>query len=175
MSRFLRNRGAACVHALIVVEWLRGLSLSVIIRKRIEYHQRNDKPYKLAVLIRDTMDIVEQTARFKAPKYIAAYVDILHFFLTETGRDDLVDEELDIGVALEFGVSSTTLLSLMELGLSRMSAVELYEKIARDDLDKEGCIAWVREHAPTFEGMDIPNLIVREVLETIPVLISEGG
>lgn len=167
--------GLIPLHALIIVEWLRGLSLSVIIRKRIEYHQRNDKPYKLAVLIRDTMDIVEQTARFKAPKYIAAYVDILHFFLTETGRDDLVDEELDIGVALEFGVSSTTLLSLMELGLSRMSAVELYEKIARDDLDKEGCIAWVREHAPTFEGMDIPSLIVREVLETIPAPISEEG
>lgn len=121
------------------------------------------------------MDIVEQTARFKAPKYVAAYVDILHFFLTEIGRGDLVDEDLNIGVALEFGVSSMTLLSLMELGLSRMSAVELYEKIARDDLDKEGCIAWVREHAPNFEGMDIPNLIVREVLETIPVPISEGG
>ena len=124
--------GLIPLHALIVVEWLRGLSLSVIIRKRIEYHQKNDKSYKLAGLIRNTMEIVEQTARFKAPKYISAYVDILHYFLTEIGRDDLVDEELNIGVALEFGVSSTTLLSLMELGLSRMSAVELYERPFRN-------------------------------------------
>lgn len=167
--------GLVPLHALIVVEWLRGLSLSVIIRKRIEYHQRNNKAYKLAVLIRDTMDIVEQTARFRAPKYIAAYVDILHLFLNEIGRDDLIDEDLDLGVALEFGVSSQTLLSLMELGLSRMSAVELYEKIAKDDLDKEGCIVWIHEHAPTFEGMDIPNLIVREILETVPLLKIEKG
>lgn len=163
--------GLIPLHALIVVEWLRGLSLSVIIRKRIEYHQRNNKKFKLAVLIRDTMVIVEQTARFKAPKYISAYVDILNLFLVAVGRDDLIDEDLDIGVALEFGVSTLTLLSLMELGLSRMSAVELYEKIAKDDLDKEGCISWIKEHAPAFEGMDIPNLIVREVLETVPLTL----
>lgn len=164
--------GLVPLHALIVVEWLRGFSLSVIIRKRIEYHQRNKKTFKLAVPIRDTMDIVEQTAKFRAPKFLSAYVDVLHFFLEEIGRDDLVDEELNLGVALEFGVSSLTLLSLMELGLSRMSAVELYEKIAKDDLDKEGCIAWIRQHAPSFEGMDIPNLIIREVLETVKIEIS---
>ncbi|WP_297339179.1 DEAD/DEAH box helicase [Pseudophaeobacter sp.] len=167
--------GLVPLHALIVVEWLRGLSLSVIIRKRIEYQQRNKKSFKLAVLIRDTMDIVEQTARFRAPKYISAYVDILNLFLSEIGRDDLIDEDLDLGVALEFGVSSMTLLSLMELGLSRMSAVELYEKIARDDLDKAGCTDWIRERSPSFEGMDIPNLIVREILETVPMPKIEEG
>ncbi len=161
--------GLIPLHALIVIEWLRGLSLSAIIKKRIEYHQKHNKTFKLAVLIRDTMDIVEQTARFKAPKYISAYVDILNLHLTEIGRDDLIDDGLDIGVALEFGVSSRTLLSLMELGLSRMSSVELYEKIARDDLDRDGCISWLQEHAPTFDGMDLPNLIVREILETVPI------
>jgi len=70
--------GLVPLHSLIVVEWLRGLSLATIIRKRIEYHQKNGRPFKLPVLIRDTMDIVEQTARFKAPKFLTAYVDILH-------------------------------------------------------------------------------------------------
>ena len=167
--------GLVPLHALIVVEWLRGFSLSVIIRKRIKYHQRKNKTFKLAVLIRDTMDIVEQTARFKAPKFISAYVDILNMFLKEIGRDDLIDEDLNLGVALEFGVSSLTLLSLMELGLSRMSAVELYEKIAKDDLDKAGCVDWIRLHAPTFEGMDIPNLIAREVLEKVNTKASSEG
>ena len=53
----------------------------------------------------------------------------------------------------------------MQLGLSRMSAVALYEKIARDDLDRDGCLSWINEHAPNFAGMDLPNLIVRETLE----------
>ncbi len=153
------------LHAVIVVEWLKGFSLSTIIRRRIEYHQRHNKPYRLPVLIRETMNIVEETARFKAPKYISAYIDVLRLFLVESGRDDLMDEDFDISVALEFGVSSTTLLSLMELGLSRMSAVALYEKIARDDLDRDGCLTWIKEYAPNFAGMDLPGLIVREALK----------
>jgi len=165
--------GLIPLHALIVVEWLRGFSLSTIIRRRIEYHQRNNKPFRLPVLIRDTMAIVEETARFKAPKYISAYVDVLRLFLTEIGRDDLIDDDFDIGVALEFGVSSRTLLSLMELGLSRMSAVALYEKIARDDLDRDGCLSWINDHAPNFAGMDLPNLIVRETLEVIGISGSD--
>ena len=56
-----------------------------------------------------------------------------------------------------------------------MSAVELYEKIARDDLDRDGCVSWIRQHAPGFEGMDIPNLIVREVLQIVPVAQSDEG
>jgi superfamily II DNA/RNA helicase len=157
--------GLIPLHALIVVEWLKGFSLAAIIKRRIEYQQRNKRSFRLPVLIRETMSIVEETARFKAPKYISAYVDVLKIFLAEAGRTDLIDEDFDIGIALEFGVSSTTLLSLMELGLSRMSAVALYEKIARDDLDREGCLSWIREHGPNFAGMDLPNLIVRETLQ----------
>lgn len=162
------------LHALVVVEWLKGLSLAAIIRKRIEYQQKNNRSYKLPVLIRETMNMVEETARFKAPKYISAYIDVLRVFLTEVGREDLLDEDFDIGIALEFGISSTTLLSLMELGLSRMSAVALYEKIARDDLDKEGCVAWVTEHGPNFAGMDLPNVIVREALQVSGLNDSEA-
>ena len=159
--------GLVPLHALIVVEWLRGFSLATIIRKRIEYHQKNNKSYKLAALIRSTMDIVEQTARFKAPKFMSAYVDVLHTHFLSIGREDLIDEELDIGVSLEFGVSSITLMSLMELGLSRMSAVSLYEKISRDDLSKDGCLQWIRERAPQFEGMDIPQIILNEINEKV--------
>ena len=157
--------GLLKLHALIVIEWLKGLSLSAIIRKRIEWHQRNGVEFKLPKLIRDTMELVEQTARFRAPKYLAAYLDVLYIFLREVGRSDLIDNDLDIGVALEFGVSSRTLLSLMELGLSRMSAVALYEKIARDDFDKSGCLEWVQTHNTELDGMDIPIIILRELRE----------
>jgi len=115
------------------------------------------------MLIRHTMELVEQIARFHAPKYLSAYMDILNLHLRAIGRDDLIDHDVDIGTQLEFGVSSRTLLSLMELGLSRMSAVALYEKIARDDLSKEDCLAWVAEREAQFEGMDIPAIILREV------------
>ncbi|WP_426387041.1 hypothetical protein [Sphingobium sp. R-21] len=92
---------------------------------------------------------------------------MLHKHLREIGREDLIDEDLDIGTQLEFGVSSRTLLSLIELGLSRMSAVILYEKIARDDLTKEDCLAWLSERRDSLEAMDIPVIIVRELRERL--------
>lgn len=165
--------GLIPLHAVIVVQWLKGFSLSAMIRKNIDYHKTHGRAYKLPVLIRHTMELVEQIARFRAPKYLSAYIDVLNLYLRESGREDLIDRGLDIGTQLEFGVSSRTLLSLMELGLSRMSAVALYEKIARDDLSKEDCLAWVAERESQFEGMDIPTIILREIREKLSPGASE--
>ncbi|CAN7254777.1 DEAD/DEAH box helicase [Trinickia sp. LjRoot230] len=155
------------LYALIVFKWLKGYSLARIIRDSIDWHQDAGRSFKLADLIRGTMELVEQVARFKAPKYLSAYMDVLHLHLREIGREDLIDDGLDIGTQLEFGVSSITLLSLMELGLSRMSAVALYERIARDDLSREECIAWIAERVGQFRAMDIPAIIIREVRERL--------
>ncbi|WP_298957246.1 hypothetical protein [uncultured Methylobacterium sp.] len=113
------------------------------------------------------MDLVERIARFKAPKYISAYMDILHLHFGQVDRNDLIEREFDIGIQLEFGVSSRTLISPMELGLSRMSATALYEKIARDKLSQEECREWVADRAAQFEGMNIPAVIVRELRERL--------
>jgi hypothetical protein len=160
--------GLIPLHGVIVVQWLKGMSLAAMIRGNIDYQRRNGRAYKLPVLIRHTMELVEQIARFQAPKFFAAYLDVLRVHLRAIGRPDLIDDDLDIGVQLEFGVSSRTLLSLMELGLSRMSAVLLYERIARDDLSREGCLAWVAEREAQFEGMDIPAAILREIRTKLP-------
>lgn len=160
-------------HALIVVRWLKGHSLASMIAANIKYQNNHKRVFKLPVLIRDTMDKVEQTARFRAPKYLSAYMDILHVHLRNIGREDLIDMDLDIGTQLEFGVSSTTLLSLMELGLSRMSAVALYEKIARDDLTKDACIEWVDIRADRLDTLDIPAIILREVRAKL-LRLAEG-
>ncbi len=149
--------------ALVVVQWLKGFSLARIIRRNIEQHEERKLTYKLPVLIRNTMDLVEQVARFRAPKYFSAYVDVLQMHLRSIGRSDLIQDGLDIGTQLEFGVSSRTLLSLMELGLSRTSAVALYERIAADDLTQQACIDWVVERDTQFEGMGIPIIIQREI------------
>lgn len=155
------------LYALIVVRWLEGQSLSKMIRKNIEWHQEVNRTFKLPALIRSTMELVEQVARFKAPKYLSAYIDVLHLHLRQVGRSDLIEEGIDIGTQLEFGVSSKTLFSLMELGLSRMSAVALYEKISRDDLDKSECVAWVIERQNQLAAMDMPVIIAREVREKL--------
>lgn len=163
------------LHALIVVQWLKGFSLSRMIERNIDYHRKTGRSFKLPVLIRSTMELIEQVARFRAPKYLSAYVDVLNMHLVAIRREDLIDHDVDIGTQLEFGVSSRTLLSLIELGLSRVSSVALYEKIARDDLTKEDCIAWVRERDTQFDGMDIPAIILREIRVKLLPEDSAGG
>ncbi|MFT4118354.1 DEAD/DEAH box helicase [Bradyrhizobium sp.] len=159
--------GLVPLHALIVSQWLQGYSLATMIQRNIRWHRENGRPFRLPVLIRNTMELVEHTARFLAPKYLSAYVDVLNLHLGQIGRADLVDETLDIGTQLEFGISSQTLLSLVELGLSRLTAVTLYAEIARDDLSKEACIEWVRDRNTHLEGMNIPSIIIREIREKI--------
>ena len=155
--------GLVRLYVLTVVHWLKGYSLAKMIRGGIDWHKTNGRSFKLPLLIRQTMERVEQIARFRAPKYLSAYMDVLRIHLAEIGRNDLIDDEIDIGTQLEFGVSTRTLLSLMELGLSRMSAVALYEKISRDDLTKEGCLAWVLERESQLDVLDIPTIILREI------------
>ena len=155
------------LYALIVFKWLKGFSLAKIIRDSIDWHESAGRPYSLPLLIRSTMEMVEQIARFKAPKYLSAYMDVLNLYLREIGREDLIDEGFDIGTKLEFGVSTTTLLSLMELGLSRMSSVALYEKIARDNLSKDECVAWITIRMDQLQTMQILALIIREVRERL--------
>lgn len=151
------------LHARTVVQWLKGFSLAFMIRKNIEYQVKRGREVKIANIIRQTMELVEQTARFRAPKYFAAYVDVLNFHLREIGREDLIDDEINIGTQLEFGVSSQTLLSLLQLGLSRTSAVALYEVIARDDLTQQGCIDWLEKRNARISELDLPAAIVREI------------
>jgi len=155
------------LHALIVLEWMKGLSLPTIIRKRIEYLQRHGTPFDIGKVIRNTLELIEGTARFLAPRFFSAYVDVLNQHLREIRREDLIDEDLDIGVALEFGVTSITMRSLMELGMSRISAVALYEIIALDDLYEEGCIQWVTERRDQLDGIGLPAIVVREVRERV--------
>ena len=155
------------LHAIIVLEWMKGFSLPTMIRRRIEYLQRRGSPIDTAKVIRQTLELIEGTARFLAPRYFSAYVDVLNQHLREIGREDLIDNDLEIGVALEFGVTSITMRSLMELGMSRISAVALYEVIAMDGLDEEGCIEWIQERREQLDSIGLPAIVIREVRERV--------
>lgn len=68
---------------------------------------------------------------------------------------------------LELGVSSGTQLSLMSLGLSRTSAIELHGKILTQDLDSTAVLEWMVAHPeqvaslPELVGREIKALLVR--------------
>lgn len=154
------------VLALTTLNWMRGYPLARMIKERIAWYERSKiKTPSLPVLIRQTMSDVEEVARFKAPKYLSAYVDILNFHLEEIGRLDLMDRSNNLDLFLEFGVGSKTMISMIGLGLSRSSAVELDEWLGSSTLDEAA--VFERLQSRGWEGLSIPALVKREIGEVL--------
>jgi hypothetical protein len=147
--------------ALLVVEWMRGYPLSRLISSRIARADRSDAGERLSALIRGVLEDVEQIARFEAPRLLSAYSDVLGFHLEGIGRTDIKEAVPDIGLLLEFGASQRTQISLMSLGLSRSSAIELADLVLRDDLSREEAAAWLASQE--WRTGDLPPAIVREI------------
>lgn len=153
--------GAVPIHALVTIDWMKGVPLGLIINRRVAYLEQRNRDYNLPVIIRDTMRDVEEIARFRAPKYLAAYLDVLKIYLGEVGQLGLLPSDLRFDLYLEFGVSTVTLLSLIGLGLSRTSAIGINEFIANDQMSEQQVLEWLAVRK--WETMDIPAVVKREL------------
>jgi hypothetical protein len=148
--------------AVLVVQWMQGLPLARLVQSRLDYEAGRPRPKPVPATIRAVMDDVENVARFLAPKYLACYRDILGLHLGALGREDLAASVPDdIEMLLELGVSTRTELSLLELGLSRTSAVELFAHIADDEMSPEQCVSWLSRQ--DLSRLGLPELVRREI------------
>lgn len=147
--------------AMLVTNWMRGYPLKRLITERWNYESSRDASLEIAPIIRSVMKDVEEVARFQAPKYLSCYIDVLRQHLDAINRSDLLAADLDINMLLEFGVPGGTQLSLMGLGLSRISALALAEFIASDQLTEADCIAWLRNN--DWQALNLPSLVKRDI------------
>lgn len=156
--------------AVLVVRWMQGQPLAVLIDSRLSWEARKTtgKQVPPPTTIRNVMRDVESVARFLAPKYLACYLDLTKVHFQRIGRPDLVDAvPQGLEMYLELGVSSVTELSLMALGLSRTTAIELYGLITSDDLDPDAARHWILDNRAVIEGL--PVLVVREIVDVLRI------
>lgn len=156
--------------AIITIDWMRGKRISEIIANMIRVRRSgqtlvDESDFNYAAVIRETFQRIEEIARFKAPKFLSAYVDVLRFHFHEIGRANDFPKDLKLELFLEFGVATTTLLSLIGIGLSRSSAIELSEFLERSELTEEEVLREL--HAGEWEKLDLPHIVRREIRETI--------
>ncbi|MYD86007.1 MAG: hypothetical protein F4Y14_07375 [Acidobacteria bacterium] len=104
---------------------------------------------------------VEKIARYEAPKYLACYLDLLRFEFERRGIASQLVDLPDVSMLLELGVSRTTELSMISLGLSRTSAVALSEHVIDDELGTQQCLQWLRQR--DLEALALPVLVQREI------------
>ena len=148
--------------AMLVVKWMRGYTLSRIISENEEYFNSDKSKIKkkLPAIIRDTMRDVEEYVRFLFVKQSACYVDILRHYLSSI-NSELIGQIPSLNIWLEFGASQDTQIALMNLGMSRTSAIALSEYIAADNYDTKKCIEWIK--AADIELLDLSVIIKEEI------------
>jgi hypothetical protein len=149
---------------ILVRNWMRGYPLRGLIEERIDYQLEQKGKADVPKLIRETMDDVEEVARFSAPKYLACYLDVHEVFLARHEESLLVDPET-LTLMLELGVSRPTDVSLIGLGLTRTTVLALSDYLYDDELDREGALAWLRT-AP-LERFRLLPMSRREIAEVL--------
>lgn len=164
IGKFLSGDPAALAYprALLVVHWMRGHSLARIINEEWRYWE--PKGRVLARVIRETMENVEQYARFRFAKYSSCYIDVLRHCLTLRKRTDLRELIPPLTIWLEFGTSVTTQLSLMGIGLSRTAAIIVSDLLPNPDLDEAQVLVLLRRM--DIHAQNLSPIVAKEV-ETI--------
>lgn len=150
--------------AILLINWMTGKPLSYLIRKSYESYQNNPK-YKntktLSVVIREVMENVETFVRFRFAKDSSCYIDVLRYFLELHNRQDLLEDIPQLSLWLEFGVSQKTHLSLLSLGLSRNTVIELTTYIVNTQMSKEESLNWLKEQ--NLEHLDLSPIIIEDI------------
>lgn len=147
--------------ALLVCNWMRGYGLARIIADNINYHANKGENINKARIIRDTMQDIEDYARFRFLKYISCYNEILAQTFKMRKRFDILDRIPNLNLQLEFGVSKQTQVSLMGLGLSRNTAILLDEYISNEDLSPAECLKWLRNAA--LDSYNLNEINIKEI------------
>lgn len=175
ISKYLSGepQSLAYPHAIIAVAWIKGLPLGRIINSNIDYWENRApvdkrKINKRSAIIRETMDTVEEFARFRFAKYSSGYVNILKYFLKSENKTEYLLQVPKLHIWLEFGASLDTQISLMGLGLSRTTAITVSELIANDALNREQCIKWLQSHDINAYGMH--SIVVEEIKKVLESL-----
>lgn len=138
------------------LSWMRGDPLTKLVRDAVKYRVSvakqgpRLKPEQTVVdaAIREMFTLIEQTIRFKLVQWAKAYVDLLKFALEVEGRPEMVAQVYDFSLALELGVSTKTGRSLVEFGLSRITASAIAALITDSSLPPDKVKAWIGAQPP---------------------------
>lgn len=154
----------------LVKHWLTFQNLSVIINLRYENYKDVDKEIKIS--IRKSFKDIDDYARYLIPKLLSCYIDVLNFYLEENGHKDLIYNDDDIEMLLEYGIDNKTQKSMITIGLSRATIINLFdiktesEEYLLDniEMDEKQVLKWLNSNISYIKSNDkIPELLIEEI------------
>lgn len=165
IDKYIRARksNAAKYYSGLAMRWMRGDSLKNLIDSAVDYkvktEQKDRERINYGTIIRTLMTEVENELRFQYVRYTTCYLEVLRyaFFIRNIDR---AEEIPNLPLHLELGAASTTMISCLELGMSRIAAQEASEAMGNSRVTTEGVRKWL-SRAP-INGSLSP-LVLREI------------
>lgn len=147
--------------AIVARDWMRGHPLARLIAERL---RRSGARSTAPPAIRSVLETVEQDLRFRYVKYTRCYNDILELALTEEGLEADIPRIPAIPLYLELGACSSTMVSLIGMGLSRTTAALLADQSINKAMNRADCLRWLATNRAV--RLSLP-LVCRRELETV--------
>jgi len=139
----------------LAVDWMRGKSFRELIARQYEQKKKRlkrGKP-KVGAVIREVFENIENDLRFRYVKCMRCYIDVLRVALEHTGNTNYIAQIPAIPLYLELGACSDTTVSLIALGFTRTSAIEVGSLAPRPNLSSAEAIRWLKIHPWASESV----------------------
>jgi hypothetical protein len=145
----------------LALRWMKGDPLPKIIEDSIRYKTKQGGSANIPTVIRQTLIDIEHRLRFEYVRLTTCYNALLKIALDESGNAELIPSIPAIPVYLEVGACTPTMMSFMELGISRYTAAKLHIRPARSDLSAQGARDWLSRQ--DVDALNIPRASASEI------------
>jgi superfamily II DNA/RNA helicase len=138
VEKKLKHKGSMAYYAMLMNKWINGFSLSAIIQQAIDYTDREkgtiainyneyvpfdkEDPRHVNILIELIIDDIEYVLRFLFEKYFNQYYQVVIDIL---GEDQAGENWANL---LEYGTQNRVVIALQNIGVSRHTAISIYNK-----------------------------------------------
>lgn len=157
-----RKSHAAKYFSGLALRWMRGDSLKILIDASVDYKvgktNKDKDGINYGTIIRTLMAEVETELRFQYVRYTTCYLEVLRYAFA-VRNIERKGEMPNLPLHLELGAASTTMISCLELGMSRIAAQEASDAMQNTNMTPTAARVWI-SRVP-LQGSLSP-LVVRE-------------
>jgi hypothetical protein len=157
-------------HSKIAAGWIHENPLRRIITNELAYREaeadRAEPPTTINTrdIIYTVIDTIERELRFRYVKYMRAYFDILSQVFRDRDEAEKIEDLVPFHLYLECGAYRPVSLSLISLGLSRVSALLLSKNIVLpSDASPEECLRRCVQAISNAPRLRLPEAVQREI------------
>ncbi|MFM0598402.1 DEAD/DEAH box helicase [Paraburkholderia dilworthii] len=130
--------------------WMKGATIASLVEGELRYRPPKRQKTDARGLtnsnsaVRRIFELLEKTLHFTYVQLTRAYCDCFDAALRKAGHEKEADNIYPVSLALELGACTRTVISLIELGLSRISAQILGKRIRSTDWTASQLRTWLR-------------------------------